>query len=73
MPVSLSHTQPLLRKLNNTMLKEIIGSQCTFLIIWDNLNSAFQVGKQWKALKDHFDNGTMAMLIPLYGVEYGEL
>jgi hypothetical protein len=43
-----------------------------FLIIWDNLSIAFWVGEQHKTSKDHFDNGTMATLIPRYGIEYSE-
>ena len=43
------------------------------MIIWDNLNIAFRVGEQHKASKDHFDNGTTATLIPLYGIEFGGL
>jgi hypothetical protein len=43
------------------------------MIIWDNLNIAFRVGEQRKASKDHFDNGTTATLVPLFGVEFGGL
>ena len=43
------------------------------MIIWDNLNIAFCVGEQWQASKDHFDNGTTATLVPLFGVDFGGL
>ncbi|KAF9546818.1 hypothetical protein CPC08DRAFT_738526 [Agrocybe pediades] len=39
------------------------------MIIWDNINIAFKVAQQWQASKDHFNNGTTAMAIPLFGVE----
>ncbi|KAK0235253.1 hypothetical protein EDD85DRAFT_954793 [Armillaria nabsnona] len=44
-----------------------------FMIIWDNLNFAFHAAQQRANSKDHFDNGTMATLVPLYGVKFGEL
>ena len=43
------------------------------MVIWDNLNIAFQVGEQRKASKDHFNNRTTATLIPLYDVAFGGL
>ena len=74
---TLSYTSAIekIKQLGAERLHKIIGiahSQA-FLIIWDNLNIAFRVGEQRKASKDHFDNGTTATLIPLYGVEYGAL
>ncbi len=44
-----------------------------FMIIWDNLNFAFRAAQQCADSKDHFDNGTTATLVPLYGVKFGEL
>ncbi|TDL27967.1 hypothetical protein BD410DRAFT_739310 [Rickenella mellea] len=44
-----------------------------FMIVWDNLNIPFRVAEQRHDSKDSFENGTTATLIPLYGVEYGEL
>ncbi|KAF8806609.1 hypothetical protein BYT27DRAFT_7224360 [Phlegmacium glaucopus] len=41
-----------------------IAKSRAFMLIWDNLNIVF---------KDHFDNGTTAMLIPLYSVEFAVL
>jgi hypothetical protein len=55
-----------------TKILEIARTQA-FMIIWDNLNIAFRVGEQRKGSLDHFDNGTTATLIPLFGVEYGGL
>ena len=64
-----------IKQLGIERLRKIISivHSRAFMIIWDNLNITFRVGEQWKASKDHFDNGTTATLIPLYGVEYGEL
>ncbi|KAF5335492.1 hypothetical protein D9611_012206 [Ephemerocybe angulata] len=42
-------------------------------IVYDNVNIAFRVGEQREDKKDHFDNGTTATLLPLYGVPYGSL
>jgi hypothetical protein len=61
-----------IKTLGAERLHEIVGIAKThaFMIIWDNLNIAFHVGKQWKALKDHFDNGTTC---PSLRVEFGGL
>jgi hypothetical protein len=74
---TLSYTAAIrkIKALREERLQEIIrlvGKQA-FMILWDNLNIAFQVGEQWKASKDHFDNGTTATLIPLFDVEFGGL
>ena len=50
-----------------------IARTWAFMIIWDNLNITFHVGEQQKASMDHFDNGTSATLVPLYGVEFSGL
>lgn len=42
-------------------------------IVWDNLNIAFRVGEQRLSSTDSFQNGTTATLIPLYGVQRGDL
>ncbi|TDL13616.1 hypothetical protein BD410DRAFT_735116, partial [Rickenella mellea] len=39
------------------------------MISWDNINIAFHKAEQRHDNKNHFDNGTTATLIPLYGVE----
>jgi hypothetical protein len=40
---------------------------------WDNLNFAFRVGQQRLGSNDHFDNGTTATLIILWGFAVGDL
>ncbi|KAI0309562.1 hypothetical protein OF83DRAFT_1179482, partial [Amylostereum chailletii] len=35
-------------------------------IVWDNVNIPFRVGEQRFTNNNHFDNGTMATVIPLY-------
>ena len=74
---TLSYTAAIskIKQLGVERLKEIVGIAKTraFMVIWDNLNIAFRVGEQRKASKDHFDNGTTATLIPLFGVEFGGL
>ena len=74
---TLSYTAAIvkIKTLGAERLREIVGIAKTraFMVIWDNLNIAFRVGEQRKALKDHFDNGTTATLIPLFGVEFGSL
>jgi hypothetical protein len=74
---TLSYTAAIakIKKLGAERLCEIVGIARTraFMIIWDNLNIAFRVGEQRKASIDHFDNGTTATLVPLYGVEFGGL
>ena len=61
-----------IKALGQEHLIEIIGlvCECAFMIIWDNLNIAFQVGKQWKDSKDHFDNGTTTTLISLDDIKF---
>jgi len=75
--ISLLYTQAItkLKKLGLECLEETrkIAHTHAFMIIWDNLNIAFKVSKQCHDSKDHFNNGTMATLVPLYGVEYGGL
>lgn len=74
---SLSYTSAIrkIKELAQERLEKILGIARTraFMIIWDNLNIAFRVGEQRKNSKDHFDNGTTATLVPLYGVNYGDL
>ena len=64
-----------IKELGQEQLCEIISfmGQCAFMILWDTLNIVFQVGKQCKDSKDHFDNGTTATLIPLFYVEFDGL
>ena len=64
-----------IKNLGQERMAKILGIAKTkaFMIIWDNLNIAFRVGEQRIASKDHFDNGTTATLIPLFGVEFGGL
>jgi hypothetical protein len=64
-----------IKELGQEQLTKILGIARTkaFMIIWDNLNIAFRVGEQRKGSTDHFDNGTTATLIPLFGINYGGL
>jgi len=75
--ITLSYTQAItkLKLLAAEQLEQMKEIACTkaFMLIWDNLNIAFKVSKQRHDSKDHFDNGTMATLVPLYGIEFGEL
>ncbi|KAK0224515.1 hypothetical protein EDD85DRAFT_914111 [Armillaria nabsnona] len=41
--------------------------ECMCSIVWDNLNIPFRIGEQRFNSKDHFDNGTTATLIVLFG------
>ncbi|KAF8804759.1 hypothetical protein BYT27DRAFT_7225347 [Phlegmacium glaucopus] len=59
--------------LSYTQATQKIARTQAFMIIWDNLNITFRVSEQRHDSKDHFDNGTTATLVPLYGVEYGGL
>jgi hypothetical protein len=63
------------KELGQERLTKILGLVRTqaFMLIWDNLNILFCVGEQRKDSKDHFDNGTTGMIIPLFGVPYGGL
>jgi hypothetical protein len=64
-----------IKALGQEHLLKIVGltATCAFMIRWDNLNIAFCVGEQRKALKDHFDNSTTATIIPLFDVDFGRL
>jgi hypothetical protein len=74
---SLSYTSAIkkIKALGQERLQEIIGlaHRHAFMIIWDNLNIAFRVAEQRHDSNDHFDNGTTATLVPLWGVNYGDL
>lgn len=74
---SLSYTQTLekLKSLSDEQLTEVRRVVRCFpcLIVYDNVNIAFRVGEQRQDSKDHFDNGTTATLVPLYGVEPGTI
>ncbi|KAH9484819.1 hypothetical protein JR316_0001721 [Psilocybe cubensis] len=75
--LTLSYSQAVekLKKLSDELLEETrtIAHLVTFMIIWDNINFAFRVSQQRHDAKDHFDNGTTATLVPLFGVEVGSL
>ncbi|KAJ6514380.1 hypothetical protein C8R47DRAFT_1282359 [Mycena vitilis] len=43
------------------------------MLIWDNLNFAFRVGQQRLGSNDHFDNGTTATLVVLWGLVISDL
>ena len=43
------------------------------MIIWDNLNIAFNIIEQCHDLKVHFDSGMTATLIPLFRLEFDGL
>ena len=74
---TLSYTAAIrkIKELSQERLLEIVGlvGCWAFMIIWDNLNIAFWVGKQCKASKDYFDNGTTTTLIPLYDIKFSSL
>jgi hypothetical protein len=75
--ITLSYSQTIskLKQLSEEQLTETrnIAKTKAFMLIWDNLNIAFKVSEQRHDSKDHFDNGTTATLVPLYGVKRGEL
>lgn len=75
--LTLSYTQAVnkLKQLGAERLEEMLElvRKIAFMIIWDNLNIAFKVTEQRADSKSHFDNGTTATLVPLYGVEHGGL
>ncbi|PPQ97245.1 hypothetical protein CVT26_000771 [Gymnopilus dilepis] len=75
--ITLSYTQAVdkLKLLGQERLKRmnVIARTRAFMLIWDNLNIAFKVSEQRHDSKDHFDNGTTATLVPLFGVEFGEI
>ncbi|KAJ7864341.1 hypothetical protein B0H13DRAFT_2353767 [Mycena leptocephala] len=50
-----------------------IAHERMFMLIWDNPNFAFRVGQQRLGSNDHFDNGTTATLIVLWGFVIGDL
>lgn len=75
--LTLSYTQAVhkLKQLGEERLKEMLSlvRSKAFMIIWDNLNIAFKVTEQRADSKSHFDNGTTATIVPLFGVEFGSL
>ena len=75
--ITLSYTQAIgkLKQLSVERLKDTrkVAKTKAFMLIWDNLNITFKVSEQRHDSTDHFDNGTTATLVPLYGVEHGEL
>ena len=75
--ITLSYPQAIskLKQLSEEQLTQTrnIAKTEAFMLIWDNLNIAFKVSEQRHDSKDHFDNGTTATLVPLYGVKRGEL
>ncbi|KAK0435753.1 hypothetical protein EV421DRAFT_1716489 [Armillaria borealis] len=58
-----------IKKMSNEGMKEQMGviQECMCSIVWDNLNIPFRVGEQRFGSKDHFDNGTTATLLVLFG------
>ena len=72
--ITLSYTQAIskLKHLSEERLTETskIAKSKAFMLIWDNFNIAFKVIEQRHDSKNHFDNGTTATLVLLYGVEY---
>lgn len=75
--LSLSYPQAVekLKKMSEELVAETraVAQLMMFMIIWDNLNFAFRVAEQHHDSKDHFDSGTTATLVPLYGVQPGSL
>ncbi|EDR00029.1 uncharacterized protein LACBIDRAFT_334508 [Laccaria bicolor S238N-H82] len=72
--LTLSYAQAVakLKQLGAERLEEMptVSHTQAVMIIWDNLNIAFNVTEQRHDSKAHFDNGTTATLIPLFGVEF---
>ncbi|KAF9493218.1 hypothetical protein BDN71DRAFT_1432674 [Pleurotus eryngii] len=64
-----------IKDLRQLKLQQIIqiAHSCPCMIIWNNLNIAFHVGEQCQASKNHFDNSTIATLVPLFDVTPGGL
>ena len=62
-------------KLQQEHLEEMAAIACTeaVMIIWDNLNIAFNIIEQCHDLKVHFDSGMTATLIPLFRLEFDGL
>ncbi|KAH9484746.1 hypothetical protein JR316_0001646 [Psilocybe cubensis] len=75
--ISLSYTQVILKlkQLSQERLKlaQTIARLQAFMLIWDNLNFRFIVAEQRHDAKSHFDSGTTATMVPLYGFKHGEL
>lgn len=75
--ITLSYTQAVakLKQLGLEQLAHMIKlvREQACMLVWDNLNIAFHVSEQRHDSKDHFDNGTTATLIPLFGVLFGGL
>ncbi|KAJ6492735.1 hypothetical protein C8R47DRAFT_1044212 [Mycena vitilis] len=67
-----------LRKVNTLGQERLTAIRKTahekmIMLIWDNLNFAFRVGQQRLGSNDHFDNGTTATLVVLWGFAMGDL
>lgn len=64
-----------IKTLGQERLAEVrkIAKNCMFMLIWDNLNFAFRVAQQRVGSNDHFDNGTTATLVCLWGFSPGDL
>jgi hypothetical protein len=75
--ISLSYTRALerLRELATENVAELrcLAREVMFAIVWDNINIAYRVGEQRHDSMDHFDNGTTATFIPIYGAERGSV
>ncbi|KAF8211168.1 hypothetical protein K438DRAFT_1958305 [Mycena galopus ATCC 62051] len=61
------------KKLSNEGLATIqeVVKLCMVQIVWDNLNIAFRVAAERLKSKNHFDNGTMATMIPVFDPSTG--
>ncbi|KAJ7061273.1 hypothetical protein C8F01DRAFT_1210307 [Mycena amicta] len=73
--LSYTHTIAQTKTLTTERLQHMLHVVRTsvVMIIWDNLNIAFRVGQERTDSRDHFDNGTTATMIPLFGVKPGDL
>ncbi|KAG6914065.1 hypothetical protein DXG01_002687 [Tephrocybe rancida] len=75
--ITLSYTQAVtkLKQLGQERLRNMVKmvQERPCMIVWDNLNIAYTVSEQRHNSKVHFDNGTTATLIPLFGAPLGGL
>ncbi|KAJ7064171.1 hypothetical protein C8F01DRAFT_984216 [Mycena amicta] len=73
--LSYTHTIAQTKTLTSERLQHMLHVVRTrvVMIVWDNLNIGFRVGQERADSKDHFDNGTTATMIPVFGVKPGDL
>ncbi|KAJ7061074.1 hypothetical protein C8F01DRAFT_950174, partial [Mycena amicta] len=73
--LSYTHTIAQTKTLTSERLQHMLHVVRTsvVMIVWDNLNIGFRVEQERADSKDHFDNGTTATMIPVFGVKPGDL